>query len=108
MTCSYFYTTLSGELAPGWQIHQPISVRIEIDDNGRFVASDLISVVYGEGETAAAALNDYKQSLIDYYTMTATEDDEGDPFARHQMEQFRLHLLPATGPPGQPRSVDTG
>ncbi len=90
------YTTLSDELLPGWQIRRPISVRIEIDDEGRFVVSDLISVVYGEGETAAAALDDYKRSLIEYYTMTATEEDEGDPFAHQQMEQFRLHLLPAS------------
>ncbi len=84
---------LSGELAPGWQIREPIFVRIEIDEDGRFLASDYISVVYGDGETAAAALNDYKQSLIEYYNLTAAEEAEGDPFAKEQMAQFRRHLV---------------
>jgi hypothetical protein len=51
----------------GLSIRQPIIAVLESDDDGGFLISDPIFVVYGEGHSAAAAHWDYRSALEDYF-----------------------------------------
>ncbi|MDO8431435.1 MAG: hypothetical protein Q7S58_03400 [Candidatus Binatus sp.] len=63
-------------------IRQPITLILENDDNGGFIASDPYFAVYGEGVAPAEALRDYRSSLEDYFFLlkdesaTSPEDEQ--------------------------------
>jgi hypothetical protein len=42
---------------------------IEQDDDGSYIASDDLFAVYGTGDTASNAWQDYVVSLMDYYEL---------------------------------------
>jgi hypothetical protein len=66
---------------PGWEFHQPVRVLVEVDDDGTYVVSDDIFAQYGEGSTAAEALNDYAQSLGEYLDLIESRAKDHKPNA---------------------------
>jgi len=52
-------------------------VTLEQESGGRYIVSDDLFAVYGDGDTLVEALRDYEVSLIDYYEILHihTEDD---------------------------------
>jgi hypothetical protein len=58
---------------------QPLLVRLEKNEDGSFVVSDEVFVVYGVGDTEREALQDYLVSLVDYYELLAERAIEDDP-----------------------------
>ena len=55
------------EFPPGWKVVKPISVTLEIDDDGTIIISDDIFFKYGAGDTQTEALNAYIENLTVYY-----------------------------------------
>lgn len=63
--------SLVGPIAPGWEMITPLVVRVEQDDDGSYVIDEETFMVYGSGETLAAAQQDYVASLLEYYQLVA-------------------------------------
>ena len=59
--------TLVGRIAAGWRLTSPITVTVERDENGGFLASEMVTTVYGYGQSGPSAIADYILSLIEYY-----------------------------------------
>jgi len=68
--------SLVNRIAPGWILRQPLSVRVQLDDDGGYLLSDETFYVYGEGATLSEAQHDYIRSLIEYFTIVSEYDDE--------------------------------
>lgn len=66
---------LFGRVAPEWKIVQPLLVTIERDD-GSFVASDDVFVMYGLGDDIAESVQDYVTVLTEYYQVLSSHQDE--------------------------------
>jgi hypothetical protein len=60
---------LFGQIAPDWQIVQPMPIDIEKDEDGSYIVSDALFLVFGVGDTKDMALQDYISSLIEYYDL---------------------------------------
>ena len=56
-------------IALGWRITQLLRVNLEQDEDGCYLVSDNVSVVYGIGDTRFEAEQDYIVSLIEYYQL---------------------------------------
>ncbi len=87
---------LVGNVQQGWEIIQPLLVRIEPGDDGAYVASDDISVVYGVSRTPSDAVRDYLSALIEYYRLLEQKARirEEDRPAFHRLS---LYLRPLEG-----------
>ena len=85
---------LFGNIAPGWEISQPLLATLERDDDGCYIASDDQFAVYGDGDTPLKALQDYVESLIDYYQLLATRAED-DPPTEALFRRLQLYLHPA-------------
>jgi hypothetical protein len=83
---------LAGRIAPGWLIKRPLFIRIERDEDGSYLASDDQFAVYGEGDNAAHAVEDYVSSLIDYYQLLAARTECDQPTAS-LFGWLRIHLI---------------
>jgi hypothetical protein len=59
--------TLIGTIAEGWMLIKPITLTVERDETGAYLASDAVTTVYGYGESGPQAIQDYIQSLIEYF-----------------------------------------
>ncbi|MCZ7569917.1 MAG: hypothetical protein M5U01_15220 [Ardenticatenaceae bacterium] len=86
---------LPGPIAPGWNLVQLLAVALEQDDDGYYIASDDLFVVYGEGETQTDALQDYIVSLIEYYQLLAAEAAPDNPPVLAQFHHLRRYLRPS-------------
>jgi hypothetical protein len=64
---------VQGEIGLGWHIDQPISLRVERDDDGSFIVSDDKFAVYGQGATLDEAIADYKTSLAEYAELVESQ-----------------------------------
>lgn len=64
--------------APDWQLVEPLQIVHEQDEDGCYVVSDGISVVYGVGDTLFEAQQDYLVSLIEYCQLLAARDGNVD------------------------------
>lgn len=80
-----------GPVASGWEIHEPIQIRTERDDN-QYITTDSVSVVYGLGDTPELAQRDYLRSLIDYYELLAARRE--DRLVEPQFRRLRRYLRP--------------
>ena len=61
--------TLSGQVIHGYVLARPLSVWVEQDEEGMFLASDSVTTVYGYGDTGQDAVADYVVSLVEYYEL---------------------------------------
>lgn len=59
----------SGPFFPGWEIVTPVFLKAEQDEDGEYLVSDDFSTVYGNAKSELAALEDYCNSLMDYYDL---------------------------------------
>ena len=85
---------LEGEIAQGWELSQPLWITVDREEDGYFVLSDDLFLVYGEGETFSDALQDYVISLIDYYQLAAAEAKRS-PLDQALFGRLRRYLRPA-------------
>lgn len=80
---------LFGRIAEGWELVQPLPVSSEWDRNLCIMSDDLFSV-YGDGDTEAAARQDYITSLIEYYQLI--ESRANDVFTRALFQRLQRYL----------------
>lgn len=66
--------SLAGDLFDKYSLIQPITVSLGLSD-GRFLVSDDVFYMYGEGITLQAAIEDYLSSLAEYYELLESYDD---------------------------------
>ncbi|MCC6458040.1 MAG: hypothetical protein IT328_24005 [Caldilineaceae bacterium] len=66
---------LVGNIAPGWKLIQPLSVSVEIDEEGQYLLVDEMFSIFGEGASLASAQRDLVISLIEYYTLISEYED---------------------------------
>ena len=69
----FFYGSLDEKL----RLAKPLYLRIEYDNSGLVILDDLIFNVYGTGDTIKEALEDYKQALIEYYSIILEVSNNG-------------------------------
>jgi len=62
-------TCLFGNVSEKFLIVQPLPINIEQDTDQSYVISDDIFLVYGEGNTRLKAIEDYTNSLMEFYTL---------------------------------------
>ena len=70
-----------GVISPGWRLMRRLTLRIERDDDGSFIASDDIFAIHGDGETRDAAIRDYVQTLIEYHDLLLERAVDDEPTA---------------------------
>lgn len=54
---------------PDWKVTDSLTVSLEQEMDGSWVASDTTFLVYGDGPTAENALADYLTSLVDFFEL---------------------------------------
>jgi hypothetical protein len=72
-------SVLIGRVREGWVVSAPLIVRIERDDAGRFLVSDDVFAVHGDGDTRDQAVKDYVESLIEYHELLADRAENHEP-----------------------------
>lgn len=82
---------LIGTLIAGWQISKPLSLTINEDFNGNYI-SDNEFHVYGYGKTKSEALEDYGNSLVEYYKILAAKDDSPTRALLSRLQSFLLPI----------------
>ncbi len=75
---------------PSWRLHNGLIVDIEIDDNGEFIVSDDVFLVYGTGQTQFVAIQDYLVSLVEYYRLV--ESSLEDSYDRAEFQRLQVYL----------------
>ena len=85
---------LVGKIADGWIAISPIVITVEYGADG-YVVSDDQFAMYGYGPTPSHAIDDYIQSLIEYYELLserATDDQANNGLFRHLQNSLKpLH-----------------
>ena len=80
---------LFGRIAEGWELVQLLPVSSEWDGD-LYIMSDALFSVYGDGDTNAAAQQDYVTSLIEYYQLL--EDRADNVFTRALLQKLKRYL----------------
>jgi len=62
-------TYLVGNISSEFVVIQPLPINIEQDDSQSYVVSDDIFLVYGDGSNRLDAIEDYANSLIEFYSL---------------------------------------
>jgi len=71
-----FQAYLYGDIHPDYFMIQPLQINIEEEDDGTFVISDDIFLVYGYGRDRLKALKEYVSSFIDYFELVQRNSDQ--------------------------------
>ena len=85
---------LLGEISPGWQVINPLTITLQPDEDESYIASDDIYAIYGDGNTPSEATQDYIISLIDYYELLA-EAAENNPANEALFRHLRTYIRPS-------------
>jgi hypothetical protein len=80
---------LVGRIAKGWELIQPLPIKLERDGD-LYIVSDSLFSVYGDGNTESAAQEDYVTSLIEYYQLLGSRAD--NVFTRSLLQSLRRYL----------------
>lgn len=84
---------LIGNSARGWQIAQPLQVKVERTD-GEFIISEPRLNVYGVGETFAESIADFTSMLVDLFEELSASEDVLSHHLRRQLQILRTILAP--------------
>jgi len=84
---------LSGNSARGWQIAQPLFVKVEQTD-GKFVTSQPRLNIYGVGKTYTESITDFTSMLVDLFEELSASEDVLSHHLRQQLEILRSILVP--------------
>jgi hypothetical protein len=81
---------LLGRVSENLTVKSPINLTVETDEDGTFIVSDDIFLVYGTGDTEDEALDDYVLSLEDYHDLVEAESH--DPRGKLLMRRLERYL----------------
>ena len=76
------FHVLEGQIGNGWTVNLPLSVQIEREDDGTYIASDEKFNVYGEGRSRAEAIADYAKCLIEFAELVESRAENHPPTAQ--------------------------
>jgi len=85
---------LLGNIAKGWEIIEPLLVTLEQDEDGYYILSDDLFLIYGEGKTEIEAEKDYITTFIDYYQLIDAKANVGDNFSQRILKNIQKYLRP--------------
>lgn len=80
-------------IAPGWELVQRLVLELTQEEDGSYLLSDNEFYLYGQGETLAAAQDDYVAALLEYYALLA---DKPDPPTQAVFRRLQLFLRPTS------------
>lgn len=80
---------------PGWELITPLPVTIEQDEDGSYIASDRVFNIYGNDWTLKGAIDDYIESLVEYYELLS-ESAERHPPSSSQFAHLKQYLRHTT------------
>lgn len=86
--------SLYGKIADGWEIIHELPVTLEQDEDGFYVLSDDLFLIYGEGKTEEEVKTDYMTALIDYYQIIDSKAREGDRLSQMVLQNIQQYLRP--------------
>ena len=81
---------LMGRIAEGWFAIKPIVLSVEYGQNGAIVSDDFVAM-YGVGQTLPLAVEDYIQSLIEYYELLS--ERVSDDLANYKLLAYLSNFL---------------
>jgi len=90
------YLVGQGGIDGEWKLLQPLSIVIEIDEDGDYIVSDKVFSRYGVGATVLEAFKDFISDLTTYYTIVA-ESAAHNPAAAALLEEIQQYLQRADG-----------
>ena len=67
--------TLLGSLSDQYKLAKPLTLEVEAEDDGSFVASESVFFIFGSGHTRLEAVKDYVKSLCEYYELLSEQRD---------------------------------
>lgn len=80
-----------GPLGAGWWLTQPLAVTFERDDDGWWIVSDDVFLVYGMGKDRSQAYKDYVASLLEYYQLVEKGATE-NPYDQTELAHLQSYL----------------
>ena len=66
-----------------WVMSQPITLQIEMDEDGTFIVSDSVFVQHGDGDTPKAAMSAWWESVTVLYRILLDSAHTNDANARY-------------------------
>jgi len=85
---------LYGDLSSiNYHVVQPLSINIEQEDDGTYVVSDDVFMVYGSGDDRVQAINDYAVSLSELYEILEREAASND-LVKRQFAHLQTYIQP--------------
>ena len=81
---------LSGRVSPRVYFKEPLEININNED-GYYIVSDAIFLVYGEGKTIQTAMDDYVSSLVEFYEIVKDES-LNNKFEAGQLKLLDLYI----------------
>ncbi len=84
--------TLAGPIHDGWRLTRSLYVHLEQDSPGWYVAYDLVFDLYGEGASAAEALDVFRLELVHHFNFWERESAVGTPGAAAEFAKISAYL----------------
>jgi hypothetical protein len=85
---------LFGKIRDEWEMTKPLLVTLEQDEDGYYVLSDELFLMYGEGPTEIKAKEDYLETMVDYYQIIQEKAHEGDEPSQAILQKIQEYLRP--------------
>lgn len=74
-----------------WEILQPLTLQIEMDEDGTIILSDDVLNTHGDGDTPEAAMAMWWESVTTYYRLLMEGAHENNANAR-QLEYIQQYI----------------
>jgi len=84
--------TLEGALDYGFQLRQPVLLKVTTYPDGTNIATDDFSSTYGAGETGFAAIHDYQQSLAESFEILVEDRESLAPNLRNELDRLMAYV----------------
>jgi len=82
-----------GEIQADLFIIQPLQVNIEQDEDGTYIVSDDLFLVYGNGDNKSDAMGDYTISLVEFYQLIE-KNAAVNPFDQKLLANLQFYIKP--------------
>lgn len=82
-----------GKVREDWIIKQPISLKLERDEDDTYIISEEVFNIYGQGRSLNEAREDFTVALVEYYEILKKYAKD-DPASREALEKFTQLWLP--------------
>jgi hypothetical protein len=81
---------LYGAIAEAWRIREPLPLTIE-EEEGAYIVSDDVFLIFGTGHNLAEALQDYISALTEYHEVLSRHQDNPTISLFRRLQRFLEH-----------------